>query len=91
MNENRIQDRSIKYTKSIAMTGGICMVMLLFFLMFLIGLIAIHFSPLLLSKLNGYVLPKGTFSWPLLGETLSFLNPHPSHSIGTFLQHHCSK
>ncbi|WOH00749.1 hypothetical protein DCAR_0520123 [Daucus carota subsp. sativus] len=56
-----------------------------------VGLITNHFLPLLLSKLNGYVLPKGTFSWPLLGETLSFLNPHPSNSIGTFLQLHCSK
>ncbi|KAL8148565.1 cytochrome P450 724B1-like [Apium graveolens] len=78
-------------TESIAMTGGFLMVMFVGFLLFVIGLITIHFLPLLLSKLNGYVLPKGTFSWPLLGETLSFLNPHPSNSIGTFLHNHCSK
>lgn len=91
MQHNTIELETIKNTKSIAMTGGFLMVMLVGFVLFVIGLITIHFLPLLLSRLNGYVLPKGTFSWPLLGETLSFLNPHPSNSIGTFLHNHCSK
>ncbi|KAJ6329586.1 hypothetical protein OIU77_011123 [Salix suchowensis] len=34
--------------------------------------------------------PKGSFGWPILGETLGFLKPHPSNTIGAFLQDHCS-
>ncbi|GKV07842.1 hypothetical protein SLEP1_g19554 [Rubroshorea leprosula] len=29
--------------------------------------------------------------WPLLGETLAFLKPHRSNSIGIFLEEHCTK
>ncbi|KAK3004435.1 hypothetical protein RJ639_020046 [Escallonia herrerae] len=55
------------------------------------GLVLNHFLPSLLNlKLLGLV-PKGTFAWPVLGETLSFLKPHPSNSVGTFLQDHCSR
>ncbi|KAM7492445.1 hypothetical protein LguiA_035366 [Lonicera macranthoides] len=59
-------------------------------LLSVLGLIIVcnHFLPLFF-KLGP--LPKGTFGWPLLGETLSFLTPHPSNSIGTFLQHHFSR
>uniref|UniRef100_A0A2N9FNL9 Cytochrome P450 724B1 n=1 Tax=Fagus sylvatica TaxID=28930 RepID=A0A2N9FNL9_FAGSY len=35
--------------------------------------------------------PRGTFGWPILGETLRFLKPHPSNSLGAFLQDHCSR
>ncbi|KAG8501513.1 hypothetical protein CXB51_003797 [Gossypium anomalum] len=29
--------------------------------------------------------------WPLFGETLGFLKPHRSNSMGSFLQEHCSR
>ncbi|GAB2285165.1 hypothetical protein Dimus_019617 [Dionaea muscipula] len=53
------------------------------------GLIVNHYLPIL-SK-YGFLLPRGTFGWPLLGETLCFVSPHPSNSIGLFLQDHCSR
>lgn len=36
-------------------------------------------------------LPRGSEGWPLLGETLAFLSPHRSNSLGRFLQDHCSR
>ncbi|KAK1383871.1 putative cholesterol monooxygenase (Side-chain-cleaving) [Heracleum sosnowskyi] len=36
-------------------------------------------------------LPNGSMGWPFIGETFSFLKPHKSNSIGTFLQQHCSR
>ncbi|EOX93604.1 Cytochrome P450 superfamily protein isoform 6 [Theobroma cacao] len=55
---------------------------------FLLGLVLNHFLPLLFK---GGLVPKGTFGWPLLGETYSFLKPHSSNSVGAFLQDHCSR
>ncbi|XWS75929.1 hypothetical protein CRYUN_Cryun01aG0133800 [Craigia yunnanensis] len=55
---------------------------------FLLSLALNHFLPLLFK--SGLV-PKGTFGWPVLGETFSFLKPHSSNSVGAFLQDHCSR
>nr|GEX67767.1 cytochrome P450 724B1-like [Tanacetum cinerariifolium] len=51
-----------------------------------------HFLPLLLLKNKKFGdVPRGSFGYlPLLGETLAFLNPHPSTNIGSFLQEKCS-
>ncbi|CAI9261743.1 unnamed protein product [Lactuca saligna] len=60
---------------------------------FVFGLIFNHFLPLLFLKNKKLgALPRGSFGYiPLLGETLAFLNPHPSTTIGSFLQEHCSR
>ncbi|XVE72602.1 hypothetical protein DITRI_Ditri11bG0051100 [Diplodiscus trichospermus] len=58
------------------------------FVGFVLCLILNHFLPLLFK---GGLVPKGTFGWPLLGETFSFLKPHSSNSVGAFLQDHCSR
>ena len=72
-----------------SMAGGVWFVFLAAGLVGLVlGLILNHFLPLFFK--HGHV-PKGTFGWPLLGETLTFLKPHPSNSLGAFLQDRCSR
>ncbi|XP_075646837.1 cytochrome P450 724B1-like [Castanea sativa] len=69
-----------------SMAGGFWLSLVVGMFGFLFGLILNHFLPLLLRL--GPV-PRGTFGWPILGETLRFLKPHPSNSLGAFLQDHC--
>ncbi|OEL19216.1 Cytochrome P450 724B1 [Dichanthelium oligosanthes] len=44
-----------------------------------------HFAPLLR---NPGGVPRGSFGWPLVGETLGFLRPHASTTTGSFLHDH---
>ncbi|KAJ6800513.1 cytochrome P450 724B1-like [Iris pallida] len=57
--------------------------------MLLLGLAFNHFLPLLLNQEK--VIPRGSFGWPLAGETLNFLSPHASTSLGSFLEDHISR
>lgn len=70
------------------MAAGFWLLVLVAVVGFLLALVLDHFLPLFLKY---GLAPKGTFGWPILEETLRFLQPHTSNSIGTFLQEHCSR
>ncbi|PKA49171.1 Cytochrome P450 724B1 [Apostasia shenzhenica] len=54
-----------------------------------LGLLLLHhFLPFLLKL--GFA-PRGSFGFPLVGETLQFLSPHASNSLGFFLEDHISR
>ncbi|KAH7841926.1 hypothetical protein Vadar_013176 [Vaccinium darrowii] len=36
-------------------------------------------------------IPNGNMGWPFIGESLGFLRPHKSNSMGSFLEKHCSR
>ncbi|KAJ0113604.1 hypothetical protein Patl1_02881 [Pistacia atlantica] len=64
------------------------LVILFLFLALCMSLLVI---PLLFAKQEPKNLPPGSMGWPLCGETLAFLRPHRSNSMGSFIQKHCSR
>jgi cytochrome P450 family 724 subfamily B polypeptide 1 len=46
-----------------------------------------HFVPLLRNP----GAPRGSFGWPLVGETIGFLRPHASNTTGDFLHSHITR
>ncbi|KAK8593015.1 hypothetical protein V6N13_043367 [Hibiscus sabdariffa] len=60
----------------------------LIFSAFLVGL-GLHLLLKAFAKQEPANLPHGSMGLPLVGETLGFLKPHRSNSIGSFLQQHC--
>ncbi|KAJ4843409.1 hypothetical protein Tsubulata_030354 [Turnera subulata] len=73
------------------MAGGFWLALLIGIVGLLLSLILNHFMPLLILLRQGHMIPRGSFGWPISGETLGFLQPHPSKSLGAFLQDHCSR
>ncbi|XP_073105507.1 cholesterol 22-hydroxylase CYP90B27 isoform X1 [Elaeis guineensis] len=69
--------------------------------MFLIVLLLLLCSTILITisafswrshgRWKAFGFPQGDMGWPVLGETLPFLKPHPSTSIGDFMEQRISK
>ncbi|XP_008810176.1 cytochrome P450 724B1 [Phoenix dactylifera] len=70
------------------MVGGLFSIVWVGLLGLFLCVVLHHFLPLLL---NLRAAPRGTFGWPLVGETLRFLRPHASNTLGSFLEDRFSR
>ncbi|OVA17629.1 Cytochrome P450 [Macleaya cordata] len=76
------------------MVGVVFLLPLIFVLCLLSGLVSVFLflvPAYLFVKLEPKNLPDGNMGWPIIGETLGFLKPHKSNTLGDFLQDHCSR
>lgn len=70
------------------MVGGFFSIVCVGLIGLFLGVVLDHFLPLLL---NLRASPRGSFGWPLVGETLRFLRPHASNTLGSFLEDRFSR
>ncbi|KAK3158320.1 hypothetical protein QOZ80_2AG0135580 [Eleusine coracana subsp. coracana] len=69
------------------MVAGVLLVAVVAAGLLLVAAVFRHFLPLLRNP----GAPRGSFGWPLVGETLGFLRPHASNTTGAFLHDHITR